>query len=120
MARILVIDDELLMRAAILKVLGDAGHEMMEALDGEEGIQVYRAEKPDVVITDMMLPERGGLSVIEEIRREDAEVKIIAISALAYDAFSAAKNVGANEAFEKPIDMRKLLEVISTLTGESS
>ena len=112
MAKVLVIDDELLMRAAIQKVLGDEGHEVFETIDGEDGIQVYRAEKPDVVITDMMLPDRGGLSAIEEIRSEDSEVKIIAISALAYDAFAASKSVAANEAFEKPIEMKKLLSTI--------
>lgn len=115
---ILVIDDENIMRTALRQVLKDAGYDVIEAFNGTEGVERFRDNPVDLVITDMMLPEKGGLELIKELREEDPEVKIIAISALAYDAFSAAKEQGASAAFEKPIHMQELLNTVARLLGE--
>ncbi len=120
MSRILIIDDELVIRQVLRKILQDAGHEIIEALDGAEGLQIFRETPVDLVITDIMLPEEGGLKIISEIHATNPAVKIIAISALAYDAFAIAQKLGANAAFEKPLDMQELLATVNRLLTENS
>ena len=115
MASILVIDDEIVMRTALRRVLEDAGHEVTEAIDGNEGMARFQESAADVVITDMLLPQRSGVSIIKESTASNPGVKVIAITALAYDAFDAAEELGANATFEKPIQMKDLLETIDTL-----
>ena len=120
MASILVIDDEIVMRTALRRVLEDAGHQVTEAIDGNEGMVRFQASSVDVVITDMLLPQKSGLEIIKEIRETDRDVKIIAITALAYDAFDAAEELGANASFEKPIRMKELLNTIDLLLTNDS
>jgi CheY-like chemotaxis protein len=105
MASILVIDDEIVMCTALRRVLEDAGHQVTEVIDGNEGMVRFQESSVDVVITDMLLPQKSGLAIIKEIRETNRDVKIIAITTLAYDAFDAAEELGANATFEKPIQM---------------
>ncbi len=115
MAEILIIDDEIVMRTALRHVLEGAGHTVREAINGNEGMAFFRESATDVVITDMLLPEKSGFDIIREIREFNPDTQIIAISALAYDAFEAAEGLGANATFEKPIRMKNLLETIDHL-----
>ena len=97
------------------RVLEDAGREVTEAIDGKEGMARFHESAADGVITDMLLPKRSALSIMKESTASNPGVKIIAITALAYDAFDAAEELGANATFEKPIQMKDLLETIDTL-----
>jgi len=81
---------------------------------------VFRNRLADVVITDMLLPEKSGLAIIEEIRETNRDVKIISITALAYDAFDTAEELGANATFAKPIQMKELLNTIDLLLTNDS
>src|SRR5882762_4645380 len=78
--KILVIDDDHLVRYALSKILLGAGYAVVTASDGRRGMAVLRAEHPDVVITDIIMPEQEGIDTIIQIRRERPGVKIIAIS----------------------------------------
>jgi DNA-binding response OmpR family regulator len=118
MARILIIDDEEYIRSAVRSTLSDGGHEIREANDGESGLRMFRESRPDLVITDIMMPGKGGLEVIPEMREADSEVKIIAMSALGYDALPKAIELGANHTFELPFDPRALVEAVERLLGE--
>ena len=80
MARILVIDDEELARFTLREILEAAGHEVIEASNGNEGTAFQRANPCDVVITDMIMPEKEGLETIVELKGEYPDLKIIAIS----------------------------------------
>ena len=81
MPRILVIDDEEIVRDMLRNLLQHADYEVTEAPDGDEGVRLYQAERPDLLITDVFMPGRNGLEVIKELREEDPDAKIIAIAA---------------------------------------
>ena len=83
MASILVIDDEIVMSTALRRVLEDAGHEVTEAIDANEGVVRFQKSAAEVVITDILLPQGSGLSIIKESTASNPGVKIIAITALA-------------------------------------
>ena len=80
MARVLVIDDDLDTRVLLEETLRSAGHEVLLASDGKEGLSIYRTKPADVVITDIYMPTKGGLETIIELRQSCPEVPIIALS----------------------------------------
>ena len=80
MSRILIIEDEESIRKMLKKLFEISGHSVLEAPDGETGCQIYRNEKPDIIITDIFMPEKEGLETIKEIKRDFPDIKIIAIS----------------------------------------
>ena len=79
-ARILIIDDDDDLRLMMCRVLKNAGHDIMEAADGVDGMRKFRAESPAIVITDIVMPHRDGLEMIREIRYAGSQTGIIAIS----------------------------------------
>jgi CheY-like chemotaxis protein len=80
MLRILIIDDEDQFRSMLRRVLERASYEVVEAQDGNEGIQRCREAPMDLIITDILMPGKEGLETIMDLRREFSQVKIIAIS----------------------------------------
>ncbi len=119
MARILVIEDELTNREVLREMLHTRGHEVTEALDGEEGLRLFRQEQADLVITDIFMPRRDGLGVIRELRKDYPRVKIIAVGAGGQELLLKAKELGANRILEKPLRMKALLEVVRELLEEA-
>jgi CheY-like chemotaxis protein len=99
MALILVIDDDGFYRNVIGGLLGGAGHAVIEAENGKEGVAAYRDRHPDLVIVDLFLPDIDGCEVMQEILAEDRQARLIAISGQAalYDAELArtVKGMGA-------------------------
>jgi len=79
MARILVIDDDADMRTLLEDTLRSAGHEIVLAADGREGVQQYRTQPADLVITDLYMPIQQGLETIVQLRKEYPAVRIIAM-----------------------------------------
>jgi CheY-like chemotaxis protein len=80
MRRILIIDDEVPVREMLRQMLEREGYEVSEAEDGESGLKLYRSAPADLVITDILMPGKGGLVAISDLRREFPKVSIIAIS----------------------------------------
>ncbi len=80
MSSILIIDDDAAIRSAIQRVLESDGHSVSSACDGERGVAAYRTIRPDLVITDIIMPENEGLWAILQIRRDDTAVPILAMS----------------------------------------
>ncbi|MCH8809524.1 MAG: response regulator, partial [Proteobacteria bacterium] len=80
MARILIIDDEDELRSMLRQMLEQAGHEVTEAVNGAEGIRLYEQDRPDLIITDIIMPEKEGVETIIALRRADPDLPIIAIS----------------------------------------
>ncbi len=119
MARILVIDDEELVRFSITDILAEAGHEVFEAENGREGISVLREQPVDIVITDLLMPEQEGLETISALRKQNREIGIIAISGggrvTPGDYLEAARIIGANRTFAKPFARRDILAAVSEL-----
>jgi CheY-like chemotaxis protein len=114
MARILVIDDDADVRAALGQMLKFAGHEVVLATDGKEGVKQYRAAPADLVIVDLLMPNQEGLETIRELRRDFPKVAIIAISGMtaASTMLSIAQRLGAVAVIEKPFFPDQLLSVM--------
>ena len=114
MARILVIDDDPVLRAMIEQTLNSVGHEVVLAADGREGVAQYRTRPADVVITDIYMPNQGGLETIIELRQRFPKVPIIALSgtAAARTMLSIAQKFGAVAVLQKPFVIDELLSAV--------
>ncbi|HEY6195630.1 MAG TPA: response regulator [Candidatus Eisenbacteria bacterium] len=116
MSRILVIDDEAQIRSMLRRALESAGYEVVDARDGEEGIRVFQTLHPDLVITDILMPEKEGLECIRELRQLAPAVRIIAISGGSsnspLDLLDLARRFGARRTFWKPLDLEMLVAAV--------
>lgn len=123
MAHILVIDDEVQIREVLRTVLERIGYEVTEAGDGVEGLQICAQGGIDLVVTDIIMPEKGGIDTIMDIRRDYPELKIIAISGggmcgdVSY--LDMALGVGADRAIGKPFVLDDFLESVEVLLAEN-
>ena len=119
MPKILIVDDDEHVLAVYARILSEAGFDVVTARDGIEGLRVYHDQGADLVIMDIIMPEQEGLGSIRELRKEDAEVKIIAISGGGRidpsDYLSVAETFGANLSLAKPIERALLLEKVREL-----
>lgn len=119
MAKILVIDDEPSIAVMLKKMLEKAGHEVEIAGNGKEGLILFGEFHPDLLITDIVMPEKEGLELIFELRKKNPDLKIIAISGggrFQYQGYlTSAKHLGANMVFQKPFDHREFMNGISDL-----
>ena len=79
--RILIIDDSEIDRMILEEILVQGGYEVTQASDGKEGMEIFRAQTFDLVITDMIMPEKLGIEVLLEMNEDFPEAKVIAISA---------------------------------------
>lgn len=114
MATILVMDDEAPIRTLLRTALESAGHRVIEASDGRSGIDLYRRHSPDVVITDILMPDLNGLDTIIELTREFLNVKVIAISGMRAESgmLDTAKLLGARHTLRKPFSVQELLRAV--------
>lgn len=120
--RILVIDDDREVRNTICENLRECGYEVLDAGNGAIGLElIEKIGLPDMVITDIIMPEKEGLEIIMEIRKKHPNVRVIAISGGARtqvgDFLEMAKKLGADASFPKPIDMDMLEETIKKLVA---
>ncbi len=124
MQRILVIDDEPDVRDFLVTALRRAGYEVMAAANGREGIHACRRNAVDLVITDLVMPEKEGLETIIELRREYPGVAVIAISGGARGSnrtyLNAAELCGADRVFGKPIAPSTLVAAVQDIVGPPS
>jgi YesN/AraC family two-component response regulator len=119
MANILIIDDDQQILNMLSQILKRAGYEVVEALDGKQGLKLYRENPTDLIITDIIMPEKEGLETIMELQRDFPDVKIIAISGgghnLAENYLYMARVLGVQRTFAKPIARDELLKSVSEL-----
>ena len=110
-ASVLIIDDEPVIRESIAVYLEDSGMTVIEAGDGLEGLQLFRAHAPDVVLVDLRMPEVNGLDVLNSVRQEAPETPIIVVSGtgVIQDAVEALRR-GAWDFITKPITNLEVLE----------
>ncbi len=119
MARILVIDDEDCVRATVRRFLTSAGHEVVEAEDGESGVLMQKIDPFDLIITDIVMPRKEGLETIADIRRAKPNQKIIAMTGGGYrksgqDLYvNAAETFGAAHVLIKPFGEHDLMRCVN-------
>jgi len=122
MERILIIDDEPQIRSMLRLMLERDGYEVVEAPDGIEGIRLYRQNPSDLIITDLIMPNKDGIGMIIDLKKEFPEVKIIAMSGGGLNKpdgyLKGAKKLGAAYTLTKPIDREEMLRAVrDTLKG---
>ena len=120
--KILLVEDDEVFHAVIAPALSKQGHEVTSVLSGEDALEKIRAGKFDLILVDILMPNKDGIDTIQEIRDTDVDVKIIAISAggkVGYSSFlELAQTVGANACLEKPFTPPVLLEKIKEVMND--
>ena len=123
--RVLVIDDDELMRSALEFILREFGYQVEVAADGRAGLEACRNRPPDVIVTDIIMPEVEGIAVIMEIKRTSPKTRIIAMSGGGqskdpgvYLNYAAA--LGAERTLAKPFGKDQLIEEIQSLLEEGT
>lgn len=123
MAKVLIVDDEDVLREALRLALERDGHEVCEASDGDSGTRMFREKRADLVITDLIMPQKEGIETIRELRRSCPRVKIIALSGRGGVAINAnlerARRVGADMAIQKPCQLEEVREAVRRLLDET-
>ncbi|MBF0424168.1 MAG: response regulator [Magnetococcales bacterium] len=118
--RILVIEDERQIREVLRQILERAGYEVDLAEDGHRGIELFRQHPADLVITDILMPNKDGLETIEELVGQHPTLPVIAISGggpgqKAQFALDVAKMCGAVRILAKPFSRKEILEMVTDL-----
>ena len=121
MARILIIDDDAAMRGSLAPTLERLGHEVSSAPDGKAGVARATEKAPDLVITDLIMPEKEGLETIMELRALYPRLKIIAMSGGGRlsneDYLHLAKRFGASVTLAKPFSREELKAALAEALG---
>jgi len=114
---ILVIDDDAMVRQAPIRVLENSGYEVQCAPDGRQGLRAFRIRRPDLVISDIIMPEMEGIETIMELRILSRDCPIIAISGGGRlgkaDFLAVAKKLGATATLNKPFETEDLLRTVA-------
>lgn len=119
MAKILLVEDDDLVRDMLTQVLQRASHEVTTAANGEEATEYLQRAEPDIMITDIIMPKKSGITLISEVKNRHPNLEIIAISGggrldpTGY--LDLSETLGASVSFEKPIDNTALLMAIDLL-----
>jgi len=119
MAKILIVDDELPIRCMLREMLEQDGHEVSEAENGAVAQHCFREARFDLLITDLVMPEKNGLNLILDIRKEWPNVRIVAISGGGgitgrFEYLPIAKLVGAACILEKPFRKEQLQSAVQS------
>jgi CheY-like chemotaxis protein len=127
MARILVIDDDRLVRGTIQGMLAADAHECVLAIDGEDGVRQFQVEQIDLVLCDIYMPRQDGLETIREIRRLSGSVPIVAMTGsyaratgggrLAPEFLETSTQAGATKTIAKPFRLEELLGIVRKSLG---
>ncbi len=122
--KILIIEDVRVERKILKQWLEESGYEVIEAANGVEGLARYHEHLPDLVITDIVMPEKEGIELMIDLVKAAPDLKIFAMSGAgknrAGEYLPLATCVGAIRTFSKPIDKRELLNAISRLLPRST
>jgi CheY-like chemotaxis protein len=108
MNRILVVDDDSLIRGLVANILEDDGYKVTQAVDGREGLEKWREGSFDLVVSDMTMPVMDGRKMLESMRREDEDVRLIILSG------NTPEDLGV-PFLSKPFDVKKLTGLVGRM-----
>lgn len=123
MAQILVIDDDAALRTTVRRVLERSGHQVTEAENGAEGMRLVRKRPPDLVVTDLLMPEQEGIETIQELRENHPAIGIVAVSGAGGveegGPLLDAQLFGADATLSKPFSVEALIEAVDRVLARS-
>ena len=122
MANILVVDDEEPIRALVGKILLKDGHQVMEAENGQHACDTYEDADIDLIVTDLVMPEKNGIEMMIQLKKSHPSVKLIAISGGSgfsgqIDLLSVAKLLGAKHVIKKPFSVDQIRDAVNDTLG---
>lgn len=117
---VLYVDDELPVRELMAKMLRWKGFAVHTAGDGRTALQMLRQYRPDIIVTDIMMPDMDGIAMSREVRRLYSKVPIIIVSAYLHEQYLVdLKELGISHFIMKPVRMESLFGSIQTCCRES-
>jgi two-component system chemotaxis response regulator CheY len=112
--KILIIDDAAFMRMMLKKILGPTGNDLIEAVDGSDGVSKYKEHKPNLVLLDIVMPNIDGIECLKQIISFDKDAKVVMCSSIGQQTVvNDAIKIGARDFIVKPFDATKVMEVVS-------
>ncbi|RLI75578.1 response regulator [Archaeoglobales archaeon] len=108
--KILLVDDDIALREVLKTMLAD--FTVVEADNGKDAVELYKTVKPDIVLMDIVMPEKNGIDATREILELDPNAKILAITAYAKSKAKEMMDAGAKEVISKPIKKSELVQLI--------
>jgi DNA-binding response OmpR family regulator len=116
--KVLLVEDETTLSMIIKDTLEDESFDVTLASDGIKGLSSYQAQKPDIIITDVMMPQMDGFEMVRRIRKEDRKTPILFLTARdSLDDLVEGFNLGANDYLKKPFKMLELVMRVKALTN---
>lgn len=121
MRKVLIADDSMFMRKSLRAILEKAGiTNIIEAENGQNAVELFKQNQPDVSILDITMPKMDGISALKVMKKDNKDAKIIMCSAMAQKSFvQEAMNIGAADFITKPFEPLKIVEVIKKLLIEA-
>ena len=117
---ILIVDDDDMLRSYIKELLLMNNFTVSEAANGKEGLKEFKDNTPDLVITDIIMPEMEGISFIRKLREHNNNTPIIAMTGNVHghmdEYLKISSQIGANEILRKPVRSQEFLDAINRLT----
>ena len=112
--KILLVDDAAFMRMMLKKILAPTGNELVEAVDGSDGVAKYKEHKPNLVFLDIVMPNVDGIECLKQIIAHDSNAKVIMCSSIGQQTVvNDAIKIGARDFIVKPFEAAKVLESVS-------
>lgn len=115
MSTVLVIDDDATVRTMVHRMLEGAGYSVLDAENGRDGLRLFEERDPDLVITDVIMPDMDGIETLRALRQRHPAARVVAISGgrpVAQDALRYMATFGACATLEKPFDRQQLLDTV--------
>jgi DNA-binding response OmpR family regulator len=118
--KILIVEDNQDTRELLHYYFTNAGYIVPTAIDGQEGLYMAKTEKPDLIITDVSMPNTNGIEMVRQIRSdtEIAHIPILVFTALNSSTEEKLAEEGANRVFHKPFDFNELQKIVRGLLGQ--
>ena len=117
MAHVLIVDDDESDRMLMRSLLGNEGHELYLASNGEEAMRLYLRHPIDVVVTDIQMDHGDGIELISAIKGIDPDASIVAVSGQKPHKLQVAKLAGARAILQKPLTKERLVEAVEQACG---
>lgn len=113
-SKILVVDDAVFMRMMLKKIIIPTGNEVLEAVDGADGVSKYKEHKPNLVLLDIVMPNLDGIECLKQIMSFDKNANVVMCSSIGQQTMvNDAISIGARDFIIKPFDGAKVLEAVT-------